>query len=280
MMPAMNACAVFERLSETLPELGLDAYFGVFTRYARTFYTGDADHDFHLDLKVEHSRNVFTHALAIAGAEDAFLSDAARRRALLLAALFHDFGRFKQFALYGTFSDPQSVNHALLAVTELKRLRIFEREETRIRHLAMAGIVLHNRFAIPATVKADARAVTTAVRDADKLDIMRVMASYLTVEGPVDPVIALHAIDSPEVTPAVLAAVTNRRLGRYGDLRTTTDFKLLVCGWLYDLNYPSSRRMAVKGGHLAAILASLPDTDALRPFAAMFRHDLAAHASA
>lgn len=276
----MNARVAAGLCPELPAEAGLDAYFRIFEEYARAFYTGDAVLDFHLDLKVEHSRNVFAHALTLAGQEDAFTAGSARRRALLLAALFHDFGRFKQYAVYKTFSDSQSVNHAYLSAGEVKRLGIFRAEARQVRRLAMAAIVLHNRFALPDAVNADTRAVAEAVRDADKLDIMRIMASSLTVDGPVDPVIALHVTDSSEATPAVLAAVTERRPGRYADLRTITDFKLLICGWLYGLNYASSRRMAASGGHLAGILVSLPETGELRAFSARFRRELAAYATA
>ncbi|SBV90936.1 Metal-dependent phosphohydrolase HD region [uncultured delta proteobacterium] len=274
MMPAMNACAAPKH---DIPDM--EPHFRAFSEYARSFYSGEADHDFHLDLKAEHSRNVFAHARGIADGEEFFLADHGRRSALLLAALYHDLGRFRQYDAYGTFSDAQSVNHAHLSVREMKRLRLLDGEDERVRGLALAGIVLHNRFAVPRSMDADALAVAKAVRDADKLDILRVMAAHLTGEGPVDPVVALGTVASPRVSPAVLAAFSERRLGFYGDMATTTDFKLLVCGWLYDLNYAFSRKTAAGEGYLAAILESLPDTDELAPHVAAYRKDLAAHAA-
>lgn len=271
MMPAMNACAVPKH---DIPDM--EPHCRAFAAYARSFYSGGAEHDFHLDLKVEHSRKVFAHARGIADAEEFFLADQGCGRALLLAALYHDFGRFKQYDRYGTFSDARSVNHAHLAVREVKRLRLLDGEEPRVRRLALAGIVLHNRFAVPPAMDADALAVANAVRDADKLDIMRVMAAHLTGEGPADPVVVLNTAASPRVSPAVLDAFRNRRLGLYSDMGTTTDFKLLVCGWLYDLNYGFSRRTAAREGYLAAILESLPDSDELAPYVASYRKDLAA----
>ena len=275
MMPAMNACPVQHH-----PIPDLEPHFRAFSAYARSFYNGEADHDSHLDLKAEHSRNVFAHARGIADCEELFLADQSQGRALLLAALYHDFGRFKQYDAYGTFSDAASVNHAHLSVREVKRLRLLDGEDERVRGLALAGIVLHNRFSVSPAMDADALAVAKAVRDADKLDIMRVMAAHLTGEGPVDPVVALNTVASPRVSPAVLAAFRERRLGFYGDMATTTDFKLLVCGWLYDLNYDFSRRTAAGEGHLTAILESLPDTEELAPHVAAYRQDLAAHAVA
>lgn len=281
-MRAMDACSAFEAMP-AVPEFpDLSAHFYAFAAYARTFYTGEADHDFHLDLKVEHSRNVFLYAVALVSGETDFRDGPAaglviRRRALLLAALYHDFGRFRQYHVYGTFSDPKSVNHARFGVLGVKRQGVLNREEPRVRHLALAGIALHNRFAVSAFLDADARVVANAVRDADKLDIMRIMAGHLTGEDPVDPVIALHAENSPRATPAMLEAVTARRLGAYADIATTTDFKLLVCGWLYDLNYPLARKLAAMEGHLAALLESLPRTEQLAAFTARFRKELASY---
>lgn len=276
-MPAMNADTFLNGVSS--PGLqDMDGHFRSFAGYVATFRTGEADHDFHLDLKAEHSRNVFFHARALADDEACFSSDPVLARALLLAALFHDAGRFPQYDRFRTFSDAASVNHAHLAVREVKRRGFLNREAARVRHLALAAIGLHNRFSLPSGMDAGALAVTKAVRDADKLDIMRGMAGHLTGGGPVDPVIALHVTDSPEASPAVLEAVMAGRLGLYSDMATTTDFKLLVCGWLYDLTYAWSRREAASGGHLAVLAASLPETEQLGPFRKRYREDLASHA--
>lgn len=268
----------YEFTDHDLPDM--EPHFRAFAAYARRFYSGEAEHDRHQDLKAEHSREVFAHAKGIAEAEAVFLADTGLSRALLLAALYHDLGRFRQYDVYGTFSDAVSVNHAHLAVREVKRLRLLEGEEPRIRRLVLAGVVLHNRFALSPAMEADALAVAKAVRDADKLDILRVLAAHLTGDGPVDPVIVLHTEPSPRVSPAMLDAFIHRRSGSYADLATTTDFKLLVCGWLYDLNYAFSRKTAVREGHLVRILDSLPETGELRPLVAAYRKDLAAHAPA
>lgn len=273
MMCAMDACTTFENPSAKLALPEMDTHFSAFAAYVRTFYTGGAEHDFHLDLKEEHSRNVFGYAFMLAEGEVDF-APADRRRSLLLASLYHDLGRFKQYHLYKTFSDAVSVNHAHLSAREVNRLGLLDREEPRVKQMALAAILLHNRFSVPPAMERTARTIVNAVRDADKLDIMRVMATHLTTDGTVDPVIALHAEYSPHATPVVLDAVWNRRLAHYADLVTTTDFKLLVCGWLYDLNYSLSRRAAATNGYLAAILDSLPPTDELATFIARYREDL------
>ena len=250
-----------------------------FETYAAAYRTGNPDHDFHLDLKQAHSMNVFRYACRIAGAEDLFRNDADCARALRLAGLYHDFGRFEQYTRYGTFNDKLSINHGHISVREVKRTGVLDGESNRVRSLAMAGIILHNRFALPRGLTPDFLAVVKAVRDADKLDIMRVMAAHLTGKVVADPVVVLNVKPSPEVSQAVLAAVMERRLARYVDMATTTDFALLVCGWLYDLNFAWSRRMAARSEHLAELYASLPRTPELAVFFTQFDRDMAIHAA-
>lgn len=267
-------------LRTNLERFGMEEQYRSFMEYARAHYAGERGHDYHLALKAGHSLNVFRHACRLAAAEKAFTASPTRARALVIAGLFHDFGRFMQFVRYKTFDDMASENHARIAVRELKRLGLFKREEPRARNLAMAAICLHNRFGLPQSMDRDAFAVTGAVRDADKLDIMRIMAAHLTAGGPVDKVVALGVKDSPEAAPAVLEAVTARRPGSYADMRTTTDFKLLVCGWLYDLNYAWTGKAAARAGHLRTLLSSLPGTPQLAAFVSRYTDDLAAHADA
>ena len=258
-----------------LQSSGLGARYAAFMEYAGSFYSGKAGQDEHLDLKIEHTRNVILLAHSLAEEEREFLADPERSRALFLAALFHDFGRFPQYARYGTFSDPRSVNHARLAVRELKRQALLQEESTRVRHLALSAVLFHNRFAVPENLSADFLAVALAVRDADKLDILRVMAADMLGDRPADPVIVLDAVDSPEITPAILEAVMERRPGSHADVCTTTDLKLLLCGWLYALHYGWSRRAAVARGHLRALAGSLPDNaPAIRAFTAQYDKDL------
>lgn len=280
MMPAMN-----EQDAAATPEFlrlcaasDMAAHYRAFAAYARRFYTGDAAHDFHLDLKAEHSRNVFAHARDLAREEGVFAASPALSRALLLAGLYHDLGRFPQYARYKTFADPLSVNHAQLSVRECLRGGFLAGEERRVRHMALGAVFLHNRFTLPTVGNKDTILVCKALRDADKLDIMRVMASHLCDDSP-DAVVALHVVQSPRFTPAILDAVRCRRLAAYTDMATTTDFALLVCGWLYDLNFPWSRRAAGASGHLATLLASLPENGELAPFKIQFQEDMVRYAT-
>lgn len=276
--PGLPGLAGPSGLAASAGSADISGHVRAFEDYARAYRTGEAGHDFHLDLKAGHSMNVLRHARDMAAAERVFADDPVLARAFLLCALYHDLGRFEQFARFGTFNDKTSVNHGRLSARELLRTGLLKGESARVRRLVLAGAALHNRFALPAGLTQDFRAVAGAVRDADKLDIMRIMASHLTSGADADPVVLLHVKSSAEASPAVLAAVMARRPALYTDMATTTDFALLVCAWIYDLNYPWSRRAAARSEHLAAIVDSLPRTPELGGFFTQYEKDLACHA--
>ena len=83
-----------------------------------------------LRLKREHTYKVLAHARAIVAQEGLASQEG---RAALLAALYHDTGRFPQYIRWRTFSDAESENHGYLGVHVVKN---FNRQRAR-------GIVGH-----------------------------------------------------------------------------------------------------------------------------------------
>lgn len=237
-----------------------EAWFG---QYVDRFLTGDATHDAHIELKREHSLLVLGNArIIVAEAVASGTMDVVSARAALLGALYHDVGRFLQYRRWQTFSDARSTNHGLLGGRVLNEERPLHDESPAVRHLAACAVVLHNRFAIPAGVSPRVRQVTRVVRDADKLDIFRVLAAHMEPGGPRDDVVVMHL---PEVqgawTPAVLDAVRAGRLASYADMRCLNDFRILLCGWCFDLGFAASRRLLRESGRVEQLLAWLPAPD-------------------
>lgn len=241
-----------------------------FEAYARGFFTGDDEHDRHLRLKMDHTANVLANAREIAAAEKDFSPEGYGRdasRALALAALFHDVGRFAQYARYGTFADPLSCDHGRLGASIVRREGFLERENPEIRRLAVLAVALHNRHAVPGRMPGKPRAVLEALRDADKLDILRVMADHLGPEPQRDGVVLLHLADEPgAVSPAVLGALKDGTPALYADMRSYNDFRLLLCTWPGALRYGASLVIAKREGHMERILDGLygvPEAQAL-----------------
>ncbi len=67
-----------------------------------------------------------------------------------------------------------------------------------------------------------------------------------------------------------------RGLAEYNDMVWINDFKLLICSWIYDLNFPATRRAVLERGYLDAILSLLPDIPEFTALGERLKQDLAA----
>lgn len=245
-----------------------------FLRYAETFFSGEPGDDAPLRLKVEHTFRVLGNAGEIAGQEPDF-ARAGVARALRLAALFHDVGRFEQLRRYRTFADDLSCNHALLGVRVTREQNFLAGETRECRAIVLAAVAAHNRFVVSKKLPYPLRPVLLGLRDADKLDILRIMADNLGPGKSGDSTVLLHLRDEPDAcSPAVLRAFDEGRVALYRDMRCINDFRIVLCTWLHDLHYPAAHRIVRREGWLNGIingLEALPDLrDRLHAFVAGF----------
>ena len=229
-----------------------------FTSYAaakRALEQGDASP---MDLKLRHSLEVLENARHTVEGEG---FDPQTARACLLAALYHDVARFEQYLRYHTFRDRESCNHGQMGVRILKAERRLVGETPQMRKLVMAAVGMHNRFALPNGTPEDIALVTNVVRDADKLDILRVMDEHLSGPAPYNPTVVLQQPDDPTIaSEAILKAVRENRVAAYADLRCVNDFRLLLGTWFFDLHFASSRRKFLEDEHAQNLLRGMPDT--------------------
>ncbi|WP_428567673.1 MAG: HD domain-containing protein [Solidesulfovibrio sp. DCME] len=193
-----------------------------------------------------------------------------------VAGLVHDTGRFPQYRRYRTFRDADSANHAVLGLQALARQGGLGHLAPRDRLLVRLAVVAHNRRALPRRLAAggDAEALVLAhiVRDADKLDIVRVMRDHFQAKGAKDEVVFLGLPDDPErYNPAVVADIEAGRIGNYNDMESVNDFALLLLSWINDMYHPRTRRLFFARGHVDALFGQLPDTPAMRAFAGRYR---------
>lgn len=243
-----------------------DAHLARFLDFTAPYITGTDDAP--LRLKVEHSLRVFEHARLLAEEDDVLAPEA--RRAAILAALYHDCGRFPQFRRYRTFADGLSANHARLGLGVVKNERFLSDESRPVRLLAQSGILLHNKYALPPALLPDARRVTDIVRDADKLDILRVMVEHLGGALPEKDAVLLSVRDEPDKWSAtVLRDVMEGRVARYADLRYVNDFRLLLGTWLHEIRFAATRRVLRESGLMERVLADLPPEPKIREAAAL-----------
>ncbi len=213
-----------------------------------------------MHLKIQHTLAVRDIARHIAQAEG-FSEPLAR--AAELAALFHDVARFEQYVRFHTFKDSLSFNHALRGTQILKASGVLQGEA--YASYILAAIAMHNRYAIPPHIQGELRLLAAVVRDADKLDILRVMREHLCCAGAKSEAVVLGVKDEPQLfSPIIVETALAGKLASYADLHYVNDFRLLLGTWIHDLHFSYSRQRLCEDGHVHRIMEELPDLDPLQ----------------
>jgi hypothetical protein len=230
-----------------------------FDRFVGGFYGHDEYVNANIKLKEDHSRRVCTEMLYLA---DELKLDENHRLLAETTGLFHDVGRFPQFARFRTYSDPRSVNHCALAIEVLKEEKIFSTLTAEEKETVETAILYHGAKELPANLTGDALMLSKMIRDADKLDIYNVMIkSFIRQRNePEKFKLEVEFPDTPGYTQEVLDAVMEGQLVDYKRLKCLNDMKLCVLGWVYDVNFPAALKRILQCGYIDLIFRFLPDT--------------------
>ncbi|RJQ51051.1 MAG: HD family phosphohydrolase [Nitrospiraceae bacterium] len=229
-----------------------------FADYTRLFYSMNEEDRKNIILKVVHTHNVCGNIVRIAKAST--LSDNQIKVAETVA-LFHDVGRFSQYAEYKTFRDADSVNHGLLGSKILAEKNVLRDLPENERQLIIEAVKFHNAFAIP-NVPDDVLLFLKLIRDADKVDIYRVFIEYY--ESPAKDRASATAFgvpDSPGYSGVMLSCIMNRKVASYSDIRTENDFRLMKLSWLFDMHFRESIRLLHEKDYISKIADKLPRTE-------------------
>lgn len=228
-----------------------------FNRFVASFTAPAPEEQRNYDLKIEHTVRV--RAIMDRLAASLNLSPAERALASIIAVC-HDVGRFPQYRQYSTFNDATSVNHAALAVKTLKEDGIFEGLDEKSRTLILQAIALHNVFTLPGNLAPAVRRFAMLIRDADKLDIWRVLIEYCS--APPQERASAVVWELPDMgycsLPAIAEVIAGRMINR-SLLATADDFKLLQLSWAYDLNFSESFKLLAEAGYIETLAALLPE---------------------
>jgi hypothetical protein len=251
---------------EHMQQEQLDRFKQWFDAFVARYYGTDEYVNAHVQLKEEHTRRTCTEIVCLA---QSLALDDDRMRVAESIALFHDIGRFPQFSRYRTYNDRRSVDHSRLGVETLRQEGILTSLPAQEREWVETAVELHGRRSLPADLKNPARLFAQLIRDADKLDIFRVVVEkyQLYRADPAGFPFEMEFPDTPECSAQVLDAVLNERLVDYTWLRTLNDVKLCQLGWVYDMNFPAALSALRRRGFLDTLLDSLPagvDTDRVR----------------
>lgn len=229
-----------------------------FNDYVERFQSDDPYTNENNAIKIGHSRRVCGHCVDICRSLEPRLPEEKIYMAETIG-LLHDIGRFEQFQKYRTFSDGKSENHAQLGAAVIRRETVLSRLEETEQSIILKGIQFHNLKDIPSNENDDTRFLLKIVRDADKMDILNVLAEfYATGDSTQNPALALDLPDSPGVSDAVVRDLMARRCVDLKHVRFVNDFKLLQISWVFDLNFDYSLNHINARGYMDRIITTLP----------------------
>lgn len=162
-----------------------------------------------------------------------------------MIGLFHDVGRFYQFTVYRTFNDALSENHAKLGLKVIKDLPFMEKLSPDDLATLKFAIANHNAREISTTDNKRFLSFAKLIRDADKIDIYRVLKPFL---GPTDGTGC--SVDFVDLFVA-------GKQCDYTKMRTQDDRKLVRLMWIYDIYFSWSLEQIMKQNYIEDIIKNL-----------------------
>ncbi|MFP4014200.1 MAG: HD domain-containing protein [Chitinispirillaceae bacterium] len=241
-----------------------------FDEYTSSFSSPDVSTEGALRLKEEHCRRVMNEIRSIG--RSVHLDD-TRMEMASIAGLLHDIGRFEQFMKYRTFLDRKSINHAALSASIVQREQILSSMDESSKNGILNAIDLHNKALVPED-KDDSLWLARMLRDADKLDIWNVVSIHF--QNPLQSTkkaVELDLPDSDSYSPQIIDSILCGNPWQIKNLCCVNDFKLILMGWIFDINFPHTFREIKERRILENLKELLPNhKDIERVFERCFSH--------
>lgn len=201
-------------------------------------------------LKIRHTYRVAELCERIAS-EEGFGSE--MRDTAWLVGMLHDIGRFMQLQDYGTFMDADSVNHAELGARMLFDEGLIERFidhsecEPHLVDAMQAAIAMHSAWRLPSGLDDPTQDLCAMLRDADKLDILRVNYEERTE--------TIYPFTEDELLNSGLSCEVKDVFDAGSTIPTSlkrlpADYALGHCAFGWELAFPSGKRIAIEQGYL------------------------------
>jgi HD superfamily phosphohydrolase YqeK len=230
-----------------------------FTEYAQGFFGQDNFVNFNLHLKLCHSYKVQQESAYIAA--ELGLSDYDQKLANVIG-LLHDTGRFPQFVKYRTYIDAKSQNHSEMGIEAISQYKLLDGVSESDRQLIITAIKYHSVKDVPAGLDTQCQLHTKIVRDADKLDIFRVViAGYRLYTK--DPAKYCYEVEYPsngQYSAKILESVMRKETIDYQLIRSMDDVRLLQLAWVFDINFVPALQRITQKKYLEDMIKYMPNT--------------------
>ena len=186
---------------------------------------------------------------------------------LLLAqtmALFHDLGRFPQYEIYKTFLDKKSEDHAELSLAELEKHNMIDLCAKYEKKIIQEAVRYHNAADLPSHLNDVSLFFAKLLRDADKLDIWRVVIeNYTAMEPENSKAVNLGLVDDGKYSDGALKAIFDHTFVRSNMISSLNDLKLMQISWVFDLNFAQTSALVKERAYIEKIASTMPTFSAI-----------------
>lgn len=201
-------------------------------------------------LKIEHTYRVSGLCDRIAASLKLSKED---KDLAWLIGLLHDIGRFEQLKNYGTFLDADSIDHAALGADILfgqGKIRDYV-EETGEDELIQTAIRCHNAFRIPSDLDQRTEIFCNIIRDADKVDILKVNVEFSFEE--------IYNVSTAQlrkeaVTDKVMESFEEEHAVLRSMKMATVDYIVGHISLVFELVFPISLKLVQEQGYLEELM--------------------------
>ena len=194
-----------------------------FNKYVSNYDLNNKD----IRLKYNHSFRVMELSEKYANLLGLYEEDVKLAKTI---GLLHDIGRFEQLAVYHTYNDSKSIDHADYSVEQL-----FDKEEIKRFYknknhwdIIRLAIKNHNKFAI--TGVSDDRCLLHChlIRDTDKLDILY---NWSTLHD-------IFLIDEDiKFSKNVITSIRNHESVKKEDIKNSSDRNACFMAFIFDIHF-------------------------------------------
>ncbi len=215
-----------------------------------TYVENYDDSDEKIKLKIDHTYRVSELCQKIAQSQGLLSQDAELS---WLMGMLHDIGRFEQLRKYNTFNDADSVDHAGLGADILFRegkIRDYISDSSQDGLLEQV-IRVHSIYRLPETLTRRERMFAEILRDADKIDIIKV-----NVEVPIEEIynVTTKELVNAEVSESVMQSFYKQQAILRSLKRTAVDNLVGHISLVYELVYPISLKIVMEQGDLKKMI--------------------------
>lgn len=166
-----------------------------------------------------------------------------------IIGLLHDIGRFKQIEKAQIIDDLKTnINHAELGckyLFEEGHIRDFI-EDDKYDELIKSAILNHSKLEIDRNLQDKELFFTKMIRDIDKIDILRVIATNDDYE-----------LIKEEVDDKVLKDFNNKKLINNKDIKSNSDETIRYLAYIYDIQFKESFELLDETDNLGLFISSL-----------------------